>query len=133
MSPPSTRYDSTSPLSDYVLVVDDVAEIRRIVRRMLEFDGHEVITANNALAGFTALLELGPPKLVICDQRMDEGGPGVRLLDYCAEHHAEVTKRVLYTAYLDGYAALASARHVVIDKAYPHLLMPAVRRLLGEP
>lgn len=127
---PSTRFANTTRPNDYVLVVDDIAEIRRIVRRMLELDGHEVLTANNALAGFTAILELGPPKLLICDQRMDEGGPGLRLLDYCAEHHP-ATRRILYTGFADAHAVMAAVRHVVIDKAYPNLLMPAVRRALG--
>ena len=129
---PSTRFANPTQPNDYALVVDDVAQIRRIVRGWLELDGHEVLTANNALAGFTAILELGPPKLLICDQRMDEGGPGLRLLDYCAEHYP-ATKRILYTGFADAHAAMAAVRHVVIDKTYPHLLMPAVRRALGEP
>jgi DNA-binding NtrC family response regulator len=127
----STRSAKTSPPSSYVLVVDDHVDLRRTVRRLLELDGHEVLTVGSAVAGFTVILELGPPKLLICDQRMPEGGPGVRLLDYCAEHHANETKRILFTAYRDGAVILASVRHTYVDKAYPHLLMPAVRRLLA--
>jgi DNA-binding NtrC family response regulator len=127
----STRFGNTKTPNDYILVVDDHLDLRRTVCDMLERDGHEALSVGSALAGFTVLLELGPPKLLICDQRMPEGGPGVRLLDYCAEHHPR-TARVLFTAYRDGAIILASVRHTYIDKAYPHLLMPAVRRLLGE-
>lgn len=90
-----------------------------------------MVTADNAIAGFTVLIDLGPPKLLICDQRMDEGGPGLRLLDYCAEHHPEVP-RILHTGYLDGAVAMAARRHVVVAKGeHPSVLLTAVRRALA--
>jgi DNA-binding NtrC family response regulator len=132
MSPPSTRYDSTSQLNDYVLVVDDDPEVRKGVRRLFDrwWPDLEVYTANNSLAGFTVILELGPPRLLICDQHMGDGGPGLRLLDYCAEHHKE-TRRILLTGHSDGEIALARARHVVVRKPKTEPLLRAIREALG--
>lgn len=49
-----------------ILVIDDQASIRRVVRRALELDGHEIIEAEEGEAGL-ALLASAQVALVITD------------------------------------------------------------------
>ncbi len=49
-----------------VLVIDDEADFREVVRFILEFDGHEVHEAEDGLSGITAFKECDPD-LVITD------------------------------------------------------------------
>jgi len=54
-----------------ILVIDDEADIRRVVRRYLETAGHEVIEAADGQAGIT-LYQQHPANLVITDLFMPE-------------------------------------------------------------
>jgi two-component system, chemotaxis family, chemotaxis protein CheY len=61
-----------------VLVIDDQEPIRRIVRRALEQDGHEVADASDGAAGM-ALLDRAPVDVVITDIFMP-GMDGIQAL-----------------------------------------------------
>ncbi|MCL6431391.1 MAG: response regulator [Anaerolineae bacterium] len=52
-----------------ILVVDDEAEIRELIRRVLMIDGHEVDMAAHGAAALAALA-VRPYDLVICNVRM---------------------------------------------------------------
>jgi CheY-like chemotaxis protein len=54
-----------------VLVVDDDAEMRTLLRRTLEFDGHRVTERDRGMHALTALRE-APFDLVILDKEMPE-------------------------------------------------------------
>ena len=54
-----------------ILVIEDEAELRANVARMLKAEGYEVLTAENGAVGVdTALAQL--PDLIICDITMPE-------------------------------------------------------------
>jgi two-component system response regulator GlrR len=62
-----------------ILVVDDDANIRALLRRAIEHMGHQVVEASDAPAAI-ALLERKKVDLVLCDVRMP-GLDGVWLID----------------------------------------------------
>ena len=62
----------------HVVVIDDQEPIRRLVRRALEKDGHEVLEAGEGEAGM-ALLDRAPVDVVITDIFMP-GMDGIQVL-----------------------------------------------------
>lgn len=50
-----------------VLIVDDDADIRRLLRRFLEAAGHQVVEADSAAVAMTAALKDPSPDIVVCD------------------------------------------------------------------
>src|SRR5215207_5170840 len=54
----------------YVLVVDDIESVRRLVRRVLEHADHRVLEAANGLEALARLAENPTVDLVITDLRM---------------------------------------------------------------
>lgn len=57
-----------------VLVVDDEAPIRQVVRRVLEEDGYQVSEASNGLEAIALLAEGAPLDLLLADLDMPELG-----------------------------------------------------------
>ncbi len=55
-----------------ILVVDDDADIRRVLRRLLERAGHQVIEANSAATALEAVLGEDVPDAVVSDVVMPE-------------------------------------------------------------
>ena len=59
-----------------VLVIDDEAAVRHMLRLALEREGYQVSEAENGRAGL-ALLQSSSPDFILCDIRMPElDGPG---------------------------------------------------------
>ena|ERR1051325_5522798 len=54
-----------------ILVIDDLPEMRRLFREILEGEGHEVRCASNGTEGVRLYREL-PAEVVICDVLMPE-------------------------------------------------------------
>ncbi|BAZ28539.1 response regulator receiver modulated serine phosphatase [Cylindrospermum sp. NIES-4074] len=61
-----------------ILVIDDDRSIQLLLKRMLEKQGYEVVTANDGEEGITQTL-LSQPALIICDWIM----PGLNGLEVC--------------------------------------------------
>jgi DNA-binding NtrC family response regulator len=69
--------EANGPRPIRVLVVDDDGEMRRLLRRSLEVDGHHVAERERGTQVLSALREEPPFDLVILDNRM----PGLHGLD----------------------------------------------------
>ena len=54
----------------YVLVVDDEADIRELVRDILEFEGYPVVTASNGREALDHIHDAGLPGLILLDLMM---------------------------------------------------------------
>jgi DNA-binding NtrC family response regulator len=77
-------------VGSHILVVDDDADLRRVLTQALEMDGHQVSQAGD-LARALALLQEHVFQVVLCDLRLPDGS-GMEVLGYLQEHspHTEV-------------------------------------------
>jgi putative nucleotidyltransferase with HDIG domain len=95
-----------------VLVVDDEAGVRNLMRRWLESRGYEVELASNAEDALRTLAAT-PIGLVVCDLRMP-GRHGLWLVDQLRREHPD-TAVIIATAVDDVTAAVEGLRQGVVD------------------
>ena len=139
-SPPSTagagpRQPSPgSPPPARILVVDDEPAVARLMRDMLEGDGHEVAVADS---GADALEMLGLARFdaVVTDLRMPEAD-GAALWRHLRQHHPALATRLLFVT---GDTLSPASHQFLADSGCPGLDKPfsqadlraAVARLLA--
>jgi CheY-like chemotaxis protein len=118
-----------------ILVIDDVAMMRDLVRRMLERAGHSVIEAADGEAGI-AVVEMQDPALVITDLIMPKK-EGIETIQQIRRSHPN-TKIIAMSGHVrpDGISYLDAARKLGADAilAKPFLrvaLLEVVDRLLN--
>ena len=85
---PMTEGSDRQPVGARVLVVDDDAEMRTLLRRTLEFDGHQVTERDRGTHVLAALREV-PVDLIILDKEMP-GMTGFDLLPLVRREFPEV-------------------------------------------
>jgi len=78
-----------------ILVVDDEVEILELLKRLLEAEGHVVITADNGIEA-QALLDQRDFDLVICDLKMP-GINGRELFEYLQARQPQMAERVIFS------------------------------------
>jgi CheY-like chemotaxis protein len=118
-----------------ILVIDDVAMMRDLVRRMLERDRHSVIEAEDGEVGI-AVVEMEDPALVITDLIMPKK-EGIETIQQIRRSHPN-TKIIAMSGQLgtDGTSYLDAARKLGADAilAKPFLraaLLDVVDQLLN--
>lgn len=115
-----------------VLVVDDAAHVRDVIRLTLEEVGHEVVLAETGQGARTALTRRRPD-LLILDLKLP-GGSGVDVLRALREAGAD-TPVIIVTGYPDSdlmQQAMDFAPFVVLPKPVaPDVLLQAVHGALG--
>lgn len=80
-----------------ILVVDDEAEVRKVVRSILEADGYQVTEAADGPAALTLLQSVGGPRgprLVVLDVMM----PGIDGVEVCRQIPHDRMKVLMLTA-----------------------------------
>jgi CheY-like chemotaxis protein len=120
------------PRKTTVLVVDDEAEIRRLLRRILESAGYDVTEAGN---GRLAMKQLAgrPADLVITDIVMPEC-EGIELIGRLRKERPEVKVIAVSGAFGGQFLHVAQAvgAHTVLQKPLrAEGVLAAVRQLLG--
>lgn len=137
-SPPSAVRKFTSEVTERgarLLVIDDDAEVRRVIVRVLQGAGYEVETASGGADAIT-LLESGPAfEVVITDLVMPEVG-GERVLAWMREH-APDTPVLLLSGYAPGAGAHAFeyvlakpfASRQLLDKVQDVLTIATLRKV----
>ncbi len=85
----------TSRTSLSILVADDELEIASLLRRILEGEGHQVVTVNDGHAAQEALDQTAFD-LMICDLKMP-GMSGDQLYHYLEQAHPYLVNRVIFT------------------------------------
>jgi DNA-binding response OmpR family regulator len=102
-SPEATGAEAAEADDRCVLVVDDDAVLRRVVRAVLEADGFRVIEAHNGEQGLD-LAASERPRVVILDVMM----PGLDGVEVCRRLDHRATKVLMLTALGDVTTEVAS-------------------------
>jgi CheY-like chemotaxis protein len=111
-----------------ILVVDDEADVRFVLRRIFERDGHEVVEAGHGAAALECVLR-SPPDLVVTDVMMPVMG-GVELI---RRLRVDPTTRDIPILAVSGDSHLAVAADAVVPKPFhADNLMAAVNALLAR-
>jgi DNA-binding NtrC family response regulator len=100
-----------------ILVVDDDASVRRVLKMQLEEAGYRVATAAS-VAEALDVLEAQKPKLVITDLKMPGAG-GMDLLRAIREHHGDTTV-IIVTA----FGSVETAVEAMKAGAYDYVTKP---------
>lgn len=125
----SRNMDPERPLR--VLVVDDYAAVRRILRRYLESRGCEVTTAARAVEGLDAIRR-GSFDLVVTDVDMP-GGSGLDLWREATSVRPELRGRFLFCSGAAAPARLAATGERFLPKPFgPAELWAAMHGVLGD-
>ncbi len=121
-SPSDSAIDETTPRSvspRTVLVVEDEAEVRNIVRRQLESLGHRVLVAEAATEALLLLQGRGAPDVLLADVVLATGMNGIELADA-----ARAERPQLPVIFMSGYTAVPAAQQRIRDTGAPLLTKP---------
>jgi len=108
-----------------ILVVDDEPVSLRLVRALLEKEGHTVITANNGEEALAIVLE-SPPHMVVTDWMM----PGMDGVELCRRLRETEAGRDLYILILTGQNEEQRIVQAFEAGADDHVAKPINQRLL---
>ena len=110
---------ATPAVSRTILVVEDEADVRKIVRRQLESLGHNVLVAEAATEALLLLQGPGAPDLLVTDVVLAAGMDGIELATA-----ARATRPDLPVIFMSGYTAVAEAQQRIRDTGAPLLSKP---------
>jgi DNA-binding NtrC family response regulator len=100
-----------------VLVVDDEASLRHMLRLVLEKEGYEVLEAGNGQSAL-ALLEERTPEVILCDIRMP-GTDGISFLRKACERSVHST-----VIMMSAYGSIDTALECMKEGAYDYIAKP---------
>jgi len=112
--------------SGRVLVIDDEAEVRQVLSRVLEVAGYRVDEAENAAAALLLLKNGGNPDVIITDLRMP-GTDGIQFLQRLRETNEDVPVIII-----TGGPSLDSAIAAIEYGGYRYLQKPVARQTLVD-
>lgn len=114
-----------------VLVADDDADVRMMLRTLLELDGHDVIEAPDGDAAWRLIQEQEPP-VVVADVQM----PGLTGLQLCrrVRESRRPCKVIVYTAGMatEQEARAAGCDHYFLKTEPLPRLREAIRQIVGD-
>lgn len=119
-----------------VLVIDDDAAIRSLLRRLLERAGYQVAEAHSGRTGLALVREGLSVQLLVADLKMSDGSGGWLLAQLAYEYPALLPRTVV----MSGDAHGAKAAHLAVRWRCPVIskallddqLLPTLRRLSGS-
>ena len=101
-----------------VLIVDDEANLRRMLRAVLEAEGHDVLEADGGDAAL-AVCDRSHPQVVLLDLMMEPGPDGIAVLEQLLARFSD-----LVVVMMSGQAALADAVRATKLGAFQFLEKP---------
>src|SRR4051812_29186830 len=120
--PPSTIVDAPvthTARPRTILVVEDEADVRTIVRRQLESLGHRVLVAEAAPEAMLLLMGPGAPEILLTDVVLQTGLNGVDLAEA-----ARAARPGLPVIFMSGYTAVPEAQERIRRAGAPLLSKP---------
>jgi len=102
-----------------ILVVEDEADVRNIVRRQLESLGHKVLVAEAATEALLLLQGPGAPDLLVADVVLATGMNGIELATA-----ARAARPDLPVIFMSGYTAVPEAQQRIRETGAPLLSKP---------
>ena len=102
-----------------ILVVEDEADVRHIVRRQLESLGHRVLVAEAATEALLLLQGPGAPDLLVTDVVLATGMNGIDLANA-----ARAARPGLPVIFMSGYTAVPEAQQRIRETGAPLLSKP---------
>ncbi len=123
LSAPSTRPN----VSRTILVVEDEADVRNIVRRQLETLGHTVLVAEAATEALLLLQGPATPDLLVTDVVLASGLNGIELATA-----ARAARPNLPVIFMSGYTAVSEAQKRIRDAGAPLLSKPFTTEQLAR-
>jgi PAS domain S-box-containing protein len=102
-----------------VLVVEDEAEVRNIVKRQLESLGHRVLVAEAATEALLLLQGRGAPDILLTDVVLAAGMDGIELAEA-----ARAERPGLPVIFMSGYTAVPEAQQRIRETGAPLLAKP---------
>jgi DNA-binding NtrC family response regulator len=115
----------TSSLPRTILVVEDEADVRKIVRRQLESLGHRVLVAEAATEALLLISGPGAPDLLLTDVVLAIGMNGIDLASAARE-----ARPGLPVIFMSGYTAVPEAQQRIRETGAPLLSKPFTTRQL---
>jgi PAS domain S-box-containing protein len=110
---------ATPTVSRTILVVEDEADVRNIVRRQIESLGHRVLVAEAATEALLLLQGPGAPDLLVSDVVLATGMNGVELATA-----ARAMRPGLPVIFMSGYTAVPEAQRRIRETGAPLLSKP---------
>jgi two-component system cell cycle sensor histidine kinase/response regulator CckA len=130
--------DTAGPVSgsETVLVVEDEAAVRVLIRRVLSRNGYHVLEAESGPAALRVLQRHGEPVDLLLTDVVMPGMSGRELADQLTAARPE-----LHVLYMSGYTDEAIVHHGVLDPGVaflekpftPDVLLRRLREVLGTP
>jgi CheY-like chemotaxis protein len=102
-----------------ILVVEDEADVRTIVRRQLESLGHRVLVAEGATEALLLIQSPGAPELLLTDVVLSGKMDGIALAKA-----ARVARPNLPVIFMSGYTAVPEAQQRMRETGAPLLSKP---------
>jgi PAS domain S-box-containing protein len=116
---PSAGSVDTPAAPRTILVVEDEADVRNLVRRQLESLGHRVLVAGAANEALLLIKGPGAPDLLLTDVVLATGMNGIDLANA-----ARVIRPGLAVIFMSGYTAVPEAQQRIRDTGAPLLPKP---------
>jgi CheY-like chemotaxis protein len=122
---PGPAPNDTPAVARTILVVEDEADVRKIVRRQLESLGHRVLVAEAATEALLLLTGPGAPDLLLTDVVLATGMNGIDLA-----RAARDARPGLPVIFMSGYTAVPEAQQRIRETGAPLLSKPFGTRQL---
>jgi PAS domain S-box-containing protein len=110
---------STPSVTRTILVVEDEADVRTIVRRQLETLGHTVLVAEAATEALLLLRGPAAPDVLVTDVVLGKGLNGIELATA-----ARASRPELPVVFMSGYTAVSEAQKQIRETGAPLLSKP---------
>jgi len=102
-----------------ILVVEDEADVRNIVRKQLESLGHRVLVAQSAAEALQIVIGPGAPDLLVTDVVLASGMDGIDLVN-----GARAARPGLPVIFMSGHTAVPAAQQRIRETGAPFLAKP---------